>query len=173
MKRMAAKRVCNRTVSIERGENNMISICGTECCKDCPRLAACGGCEQVDGHPFGGVCVAAEWVKNGGLENLARQKDRLVKEVNALGVKGLQVDDLYYLSGCYVNLEYRLPNGASIKLLEDNKVYLGNQIEIPGTERCHGVVGDAEYLLVCAYGSGGSDPEIIVYRKRNCEVEGA
>ena len=27
----------------------MISICGTEYGKDCSRVAACGGCEQVDG----------------------------------------------------------------------------------------------------------------------------
>lgn len=58
----------------------MLSLCGTECCKNCPRLAACGGCKEVDGHPFGGVCVAAEWVKAGGLENLECQKQQLIME---------------------------------------------------------------------------------------------
>ena len=37
--------------------------------------------------------------------------------------------------------------------------------DLYGTERCYGVVGNTEYLLVCAYESGASDPEVIVYRK--------
>ena len=52
------------------------------------------------------------------------------------------------LNGFYVNLEYPLPNGQSVKLLEDNKVYLGNQIEIPGSGRCYGIVADEKYLEV-------------------------
>lgn len=148
----------------------MISLCGTACCTNCPRLSECGGCKKADGRPFGGRCVAAQWVRTGGLENLERQKQQLIAEFNSLGVANLSVENLNLLSGRYVNLEYMLPNGTSVKLLEDDKVYLGNQIEIPGSERCYGVVGDAEYLLVCEYGCNGSDPEILLYRKRNnCE----
>lgn len=36
----------------------MLSICGTDCCEKCPQKAACGGCIQTGGHPFGGSCVA-------------------------------------------------------------------------------------------------------------------
>ena len=70
------------------------------------------------------------------------------------------------LNGFYVNLEYPLPNGQSVKLLEDKKVYLGNQIEIPGSCRCYGIVADEKYLLVCEYGCGGADPQIVVYKRR-------
>lgn len=148
----------------------MVSLCGTECCQNCPRLSACGGCKKSEGHPFGGVCVAAEWVKAGGSKNLERQKKQLIEEFNSLGINGLHVEDLNFLSGCYVNLEYRLPNGLPVKLLEDNKVYLGNQIEIPRSDRCYGVIGDESYLLVCEYGCNGSAPEIVLYRKRNNEM---
>lgn len=68
--------------------------------------------------------------------NRMESKDTLIAEFNALGIPGLQVDDLNLLIGSYVNLEYPLPNGQSVKLLEDNRVYWGNQIEIPGNERC-------------------------------------
>lgn len=70
------------------------------------------------------------------------------------------------LNGFYVNLEYPLPNGQSVKLLEDNKVYLGNQIEIQGSGRCYGIVADEKYLLVCEYGCEGADPQIVVYKRR-------
>ena len=55
-------------------------------------------------------------------------------------------------------------------MLKDNKVYWGNQIEIPDSSRCYGVVADNEYLLVCEYGCGGADPQIILYKKR-CKGE--
>ena len=44
---------------------------------------------------------------------------------------------------------------------------LGNQLEsLSGSSRCFGLAADEAYLLVCAYGQGGSDPEIIAYQKR-------
>ena len=145
----------------------MLSLCGTDCCKECPNLAKCGGCEKSEGHPLGGVCIAAEWVKTGGIENMAYQKKHMIDEFNSLGIEGLKVNDLNFLSGAYVNLEYRLPNGVHVKMLEDDKVYLGNQIEIPGKSRCYGIVGDDTNLLVCEYGCGGADAEIILYKKRD------
>lgn len=93
-------------------------------------------------------------------------KEKLIQEFNSLRIKDLQVNDLNLLNGFYVNLEYLLPNGQSVKLLEDNKIYLGNQIEIPETGRCYGMAADEEYLLVCEYGCDGADPQIIVYKKR-------
>ena len=44
---------------------------------------------------------------------------------------------------------------------------LGNQIEIPGSDRCYGLAADDRMLLVCEYGCGGENPEIILYKKRN------
>lgn len=93
-------------------------------------------------------------------------KETLIEEFNALGIQGLQVNDLNLLNGSYINLEYRLPNGQSVKLLEDCRVYWGNQIEIPGKDRCYGVAADDKYLLVCEYGCNGVEPQIVAYIRR-------
>ena len=78
-----------------------------------------------------------------------------------------EVTDLNALLGSFVNLEYPLPNGQSVRLLEDEMMYLGNQIEKKGSSRCYGIVAVEDYLLVSEYGEGGSDPEIILYKKRS------
>jgi hypothetical protein len=65
----------------------------------------------------------------------------LISEFNALGIKGLEVRELNLLNGFFVNLEYPLFNGQHVKFLEDNNVYFGNQIEIPGSDRRYGLVG--------------------------------
>ncbi len=126
----------------------MLSLCGLACCDECHKKNDCGGCVKTDGHPFGGTCVAAECVKRGGLEELQKMKETLIEEFNALSVQSLQVKDLNLLNGFYVNLEYTLANGQSVKLLEDGCVYWGNQIEIPGSDRCYGIVADDNYLLL-------------------------
>ena len=43
------------------------SICGMDCCSECSRKEDCGGCRKTDGHPFGGTCVAAESIRQGGM----------------------------------------------------------------------------------------------------------
>lgn len=144
----------------------MTSICGMDCCSKCERSDECGGCMKTEGHPFGGTCIAAEYIKKGGFEAFASAKKDLIDEFNSLGIKNLQVNDLHLLNGFFVNLDYRLANGQSVKLLEDNNVYWGNQIEISGNDRCYGIVADDNYLLVCQYGCEGANPEIILYRKR-------
>ena len=92
---------------------------------------------------------------------------RLIEEFNALGITDMpQITTLCELSGSFVNLEYTFPSGEKVKLLDDNKVYLGYQVEKEDSERCYGLVGDENILLVCEYGCNGSDPELIVYKKR-------
>ena len=144
----------------------MQSICGSDCCAACPQRAACGGCRETKGHPFGGTCVAAACVERGGMDAWESWKHAAMAELNALCIPDLQIDNLVPLNGFYVNLEYRLPNGQAVKLLEDNKVYLGTQIERSGQERCYGVIADEAYLLVCEYGCNGADPEIVCYKRR-------
>lgn len=144
----------------------MLSICKTDWCSECTQKEACGGCAETDGHPFGGSCVAAEWIKKEGFEAYQARKKKLIEEINALGIKGLQVTDLNILNGFYINMEYRIPGGQTVKLLEDNRTYWGNQIEIPGSERCYGIAADDAYLLVCEYGCNGADPQIVLYRRR-------
>lgn len=145
----------------------MLSLCGTDCCKGCGQREACGGASRPAGIPLAGSCTAARQIQQGGMAGFLNFKNALIQEINALGIPHLAVDDLNLLNGSYVNLEYTLTNGQKVKLLEDHKVYLGNQIEIPGSARCYGVVGDEQYLLVCSYGCNGADPEIVCYHKRN------
>ena len=66
-------------------------------------------------------------------------------------------------------LLYILPAAGRLRRLRGlrhNDVYWGNQIEVPGSERCYGVVANAQFLLVCTYGCNGADPELVCYRKR-------
>lgn len=98
---------------------------------------------------------------------LSELKQQLTEEINALGIDGLIVDDLNLLPGAYVNLEYPLPNGTTVKFLNDNDVYLGNQIERKDSERCYGVVADGMFILVCEYGCNGANPEIVLYKRKS------
>lgn len=137
-----------------------MTLCGIDCCKDCSRLAECGGCEKCGGHPFGGSCVAA---RN---KDFIALKLGLVKEINALGIEGLKVSDLNLLNGGFVNLEYPLTNGTTVKFLNDSDIYFGNQIEKEGSERCYGVVANEKFILVSEYGCNGSEPELVLYKRR-------
>lgn len=137
-----------------------MTYCGVDCCRECGRLSACGGCEACKGHPFGGSCIAE---RN---KDFPALKQALLAEINGLGIDGLKVSDLYLLSGSYVNLEYPLPGGETAKFLKNENVYLGNQVECPGRNRCYGVVADENGILVSEYGAMGADPEIVLYRRR-------
>ena len=95
-------------------------------------------------------------------------KKQLIDEFNALNIPGMpKVEKLNALVGGYVNLAYKLPNGESVKFLDDNATYLGNQLESETDgERCFGILANVDFLLVAAYGKDGNDPELILYKKR-------
>lgn len=116
-----------------------------------PKLDYWKRCEELSDH--------------GAFEQFKRQ---LIGEINALGIEGMPtLESLNALAGEYVNLEYRLPSGARVKFLDDRVTYLGNQLESPfGGDRCFGVVACMEFILICTYGCGGSDPELVLYKKR-------
>lgn len=60
-----------------------------------------------------------------------------------------------------------LPNGNSVKFLDDSKTYLGNQLESEfGGERCFGVIANIDFLLVCTYEKDGLNSELVLYKKR-------
>lgn len=144
----------------------MLSICGKDCCEKCSRKESCGRCIKVKGHPFGGQCVAANWVQNFGREGMEERKQALIQEINAMSIPDLRITDLNLLNGFYVNLEYPLPNGQTAKFLRDENIYWGNQIERPDSERCYGLVANDDFVLVCEYGCNGTDPQIVLYKKR-------
>ena len=141
------------------------SLCGAKC-RECPNEKNCRGCAETGGKPFGGACVAAEYIRLGGIEAYDAFRETLRGEINALltacGIP--ETPALYELSGGYVNLCYPLPSGESVGFLDESKVYLGCQIECG--EFCFGAVADAGFILICRYGLNGSDPELICYKKR-------
>ncbi len=145
----------------------MSSLCGAKC-EECPLKNDCAGCSETCGSPFGGSCIAASYIKTGGREAYAAFKSILLAEVNAvLKAEGLPLaDGLYELAGKFVNLEYPLPNGQRARLLDDRNIYLGCQIEFADLGICYGVVADTGFILVCSYSVNGSDPEIIIYKRR-------
>ena len=95
-------------------------------------------------------------------------KKQLIEEINALQIEGMpKVEKLNALVGQYVNLAYRLPNGAQVKFLDDGTTYLGNQLEPEfGGDRCFGVLANMDFILVSTYGKDGADPELVLYKKR-------
>ncbi len=95
-------------------------------------------------------------------------KKQLMEEINALSIEGMpKVEKLYALAGKDVNLEYRLPSGASVRFLDDRATYLGNQLEPAfGGDRCFGILANMDFILISTYGCDGADPELVLYRKR-------
>ena len=104
----------------------------------------------------------------GGAERFEEFKQQLIDEFNALNIDGMpKVEGLNALVGGYINLEYRLPNGKTVKFLDDNATYLGNQLECEfGGDRCFGIAANMDFLLVCTHGENGKDPQLVVYKKR-------
>jgi len=140
----------------------MKSICGIDC-DNCQFKTNCNGCESVCGN-----CIAANYIKIHGKEAYCQFKSNLISEINGL-LKSLNVptvDTLYELCGRYVNLEYPIPSGAKVKLLDDMKIYLGTQIELADSATCVGVIADSAFILICSYGENGSNPEILLFQKR-------
>ena len=104
----------------------------------------------------------------GGEEYFNVFKKQLIDELNALNIDGMpKVESLNALVGSYVNLEYTMPSGKSIRLLDDHATYLGTQLECEfGGNRCFGIVCNMDFLLVCTYEENGNDPELLIYKKR-------
>ena len=78
-----------------------------------------------------------------------------------------KVQALNALVGQFVNLEYRLPNGTKVKFLDDQTTYLGNQLESEIAEGlCFGVLANMDFILISTYEKDGTNPELILYKKR-------
>lgn len=95
-------------------------------------------------------------------------KKQLIEEINALQIEGMpKVESLSALVGKYVNLEYRLPSGVSVKFLNDQTTYLGNQLESEfGGDRCFGIVANMDFIVIATYETEGKNPELVLYKKR-------
>ena len=150
----------------------MKAVCGSNCDEcELSKSNKCEGCINTNGCPFGKKCWIAKYIEVGGKENYQVLKKELINEFNSLNIDGMpKIKDLYPLHGEYVNMEYPFPNGERIKLLNDNEVYLGNQVEClfndEDIKRCFGILANMSFLLVCEYGENGFNPEIILYKRR-------
>ena len=105
----------------------------------------------------------------GGKEKFEEFKAQIIHEFNTLiHIEGLpKVDNLNVLSGSFINLEYRLPIGQTVKFLDDNATYLVSQLECEfGGDRCFGIAASMDFLLVCSYEANGEKSELVVYKKR-------
>ena len=142
-------------------------ICGANCAA-CQNWETCPGCAATGGSPFGGRCVAAPYIKAGGMEQYRAFRAERLEEIKAL----LRARDLPKaeaqcgLPGAWVNLAYPLPSGETVRLLDDKNIYLGCQIEFGDLGVCYGVVADTGFILLCSYSVNGSEPELILYQKR-------
>lgn len=144
----------------------MHSICGIDC-TTCELNSTCNGCTETNGRPFGAACVVASCCQKG-KSTLCELKEKLIAAFHALDIADMEaITDLHALKGSFVNLEYTLPSGQIVKLLDDNRIYLGNQVHKSGSNRCYGLVADETYLLVAEYGDYGADAEIVVLRRWN------
>ena len=150
----------------------MESICGADC-KNCGygKNNNCKGCMQTKGCPFGKQCFVAKYILTGGKENYELFKNQLIKEINELNIPGMpKIKELNPLNGTFVNLHYPLPNGQNVQLLDDNDIYLGTQVESEFNNgdiiRCFGILANMSFILISEYGANGSNPEIILYKKR-------
>ena len=152
------------------------TICGLDC-SACGYFGQCAGCTESDGKPFGGTCIVANCCmarKDGACGNFAQGvcalKRQIITEFNALDIPDMgKVTDLYALVGSYINVQYTAPGGEKFRLWDDSRIYLGNQLPKRGTDRCYGLTADERYLLVCEYGEGGSDAEIVIFARRNSQ----
>ena len=81
-----------------------------------------------------------------------------------------KIKELNPLNGTFVNLSYPMPNGECVRLLDDNEIYLGNQVECEFNDgeiiRCFGILANMNFILISEYGPNGDNPELIMYKKR-------
>lgn len=89
-------------------------------------------------------------------------ENNLLNEIKQIGIKEFdKLTSLNLLDGSYLNLEVELPNGVKAKLLDDNKKYYANQIDIENSDKCYGVAADENFIVVYKYGCNGANAELV------------
>lgn len=127
--------------------------------------------EQVQDYLKGflpGLDYWKQYAALGGREKLGEFKSLIMQELNALHIDGMPaVDALHPISGSSINFSFTLPNGNTVRFLDDRSIYLGNQLPCLFDEsRCFGVAAGTGFLLVYTCGADGDTPELLVYKKR-------
>ena len=150
----------------------MKSICKADC-ENCGygKNNGCKGCQSTGGCPFGKQCFIASYILKGSKENYEIFVKKLIDEINAMDIAGMpKINELFPINGAFINLEYTLMNNHKVKFLNDDEIYLSNQVECcfddESSIRCIGIAANMNAILISEYGPNGIDPEIIVYKKR-------
>ena len=150
----------------------MNALCGADC-SNCGyrKEQGCKGCEASGGCPSGEKCFIYQCIQEDGTDVYEQLKLTIMDEFNKLALPGMpNVTELYALNGTFVNLAYPMPNGEAVKLLNDNAVYLGNQIccnlDDQAAPKYFGLVAGMDFLLVSLCADEGREGELLTYRRR-------
>jgi hypothetical protein len=93
-------------------------------------------------------------------------REKIINRLHSLGIEELKsVVSLHELNGDYINLECKLPNGVTGKILDDNRKYYGAQAERIGCDKCYGIAADDNQIAVFSYGCDGKDAELVIWLK--------
>lgn len=93
-----------------------------------------------------------------------RDIEKILRRLHLLGIPELTtVQALNELPGSYINLECRLPNGQTAKILDDTKTYSATQVERADSKRCYGVAADDGQIAVYEYGCNGTDAVLVAW----------
>lgn len=139
------------------------TVCGADCAS-CGMREECCGCAAENGRQ----CFIERYIRLGGQERFDEFKETLIGEFNALRIPGMpKIEELHALCGKFVNQAYELPSGEEVRLLRDDAVYLGTQVESPySSDRCFGLAAGLEFLLVSEYSRDGSNPILVLFKTR-------
>ena len=92
--------------------------------------------------------------------------EKLIEKFNELNIKGMpKFSKLYGHKGDFVNIQCKLPNGQTAKILDDNKMYYIAELPKENSDRCFGLVTDKKQLVVFEYGEGGKDAELFIWKR--------
>lgn len=122
--------------------------------------------ECAGGYNPNCICTSSECRYTEEIPDRGAKKERILNRLRTLGIEELaSLDNLNELSGDYINLECRLPNGKTEKLLDDSKKYFANQVEQANSDKCYGIASDGEQIAVYQYGCNGADAELVAWVK--------
>ncbi len=92
--------------------------------------------------------------------------EKLIEKFNELNIENMpKLSKLYGHKGDFVNIQCKLPNGQTAKILDDNKMYYIAELPKKNSDRCFGLVTDKKQLVVFEYGEGGKDAELVIWKR--------
>ena len=88
-------------------------------------------------------------------------KEKIIEILKGLDIPEFKtLQNMCELPGAYVNMESRLPDGTTGKLLDDGKIYLCCQVPINETE-CYGAASDKKQIVIYRYKNDDSESKVV------------